>query len=87
LALVKKRLTCGLHCDLRTWRSSWKSLNYTCKVLFLAFVTNRTIAITSSPGEFAFVQGGWHYKILQKIHWFTVFHISIWGNLEFCLGG
>jgi len=28
----------------------------------------------------------WHLKIWQKLHWFIVFYISIFGGLEFCLG-
>jgi len=28
---------------------------------------------------FTFVQGAWHSKIWQKLHWFTVLHNSIWG--------
>jgi len=38
LALVEKRLSCSLHCDLHTWSICWNSSNYTWIVLFLAFV-------------------------------------------------
>jgi len=29
--------------------------------------------------------GTWHSKNWQKLHWFIVFHVSIWGS-ELCLG-
>jgi len=39
-------------------------------------------------GGFAFVRGrAWHSKNWQKLHWFIVFHASIWGGLQLCLGG
>jgi len=38
-------------------------------------------------GVFKFVQNGLDIQIWQKFHGFIVFHISIWGGLELCLGG
>ena len=38
-------------------------------------------------GGFTFVQGGLDIQIWQKFHQLIVFHISIWGGLELCLGG
>jgi len=32
LAVVEKRLTCILQCDLYAWSSCWTSSNYTCTV-------------------------------------------------------
>jgi len=46
----------------------------------------RTVARKSSIGAFTFVQGAWHSKAWQNIHWFILSHISIRGGLEHCLG-
>jgi len=37
-------------------------------------------------GGFAFVRGDWHSKNWQKLHWFIVFHVSIWGVWSFVWG-
>ena len=55
----------------------------------------RTVARKFSIGGFAFLRGvalglcggGWYSKNWQKLNWFIVFHVSIWGGLELCLGG
>ena len=40
-----------------------------------------------SAGVFAFERGGaWHSKNSQKLNWFAVFHVSIWGAWSFVWG-
>ena len=76
-------MACSLHCDLYTWSSCWIYSNYTYIVLFLAFVRyqqNHHQKVFNSR-ETTFVQGDWHSKIWQKIHWCIVFYISILGDL------
>jgi len=48
-------------------------------------VVNRGLCVCA--GSFTFVQRGLDIHSWQKLHWFTMFHISIWGSLELCLGG
>jgi len=36
-------------------------------------------------GALRLCRGAWHSKIWHKLHWFLVFHISIW--LKLCFGG
>jgi len=38
-------------------------------------------------GALRFCGGAWHSKNWQNLNWFTVFHVTIWGGLELCLGG
>jgi len=49
---------------------------------------SRTIAGKSSIGGLYVCagEGGLDIKTWQKFHWFVVFHTSIWGGLELCLG-
>ena len=53
-------------------------------MLFLAFVRyqqNHHQKVFN--WEAVFVQGDWHSKIWQKMHWFIVFHISNLGDFSF----
>jgi len=47
----------------------------------------RTVARKLSVGGLYICTGGLDIQIWQKFHKFTVFHISILGDLELCLGG
>jgi len=42
-----------------------------------------------SPESFKYrlCRGSWHSENWQKLNWFIVFHISIWGGLKLCLVG
>ena len=37
-------------------------------------------------GALCLCGGAWNSKNWQKINWFIVFHVLIWGGLELCLG-
>ena len=48
---------------------------------------NRTVARKFSIGAlWVYAGGAWHSKNWQQLNWFVVFHASIWGGLELCLG-
>jgi len=67
----------------------WPSSNYTCVVLFLAFVhhqQNRRRKVLNREA-LRLCRGAWHSKIWQKIHWFIVFHSSIWETRKFVWWG
>jgi len=58
---------CSLHCDLHTWSSCRTSSNYTCMVLFLAFIRyqqNHRRKVFS--WETTFAQGGVTVQNLTK---------------------
>jgi len=44
-------------------------------------------ALRFCRGALALCGRDWHSKIWQKLNWFIVFHVSILGVLELCLGG
>ena len=44
-------------------------------------------ALRFCRGALRLCEGAWHSKNWQKLHWFIVFHFSIRGSLELCLGG
>ena len=67
----------------------WASSNYTCIVLFLAFLhyqQNRRRKVLNREA-LRLCKGSWNSKIWQKIHWFIVFHSSIWGAWKFVWWG
>ena len=44
-------------------------------------------ALRFCGGALGLFGGAWHSKHWQKLNWFIVFHVSVWGGLELCLGG
>ena len=48
-------------------------------------VFNRGLFV-SAGGLWVCAVGAWHSKNWQKLNWFIVFHLSVWGGMELCLG-
>jgi len=82
----------------KRWRHEWRHRGPPLKIalgplpfnLALPVHRGKTVArkfsiggLCVSAGGFGFVLGG----LTLKLNWFIMFHISIWGDLELCLGG
>ena len=67
----------------------WASSNYTCTVLFLAFVSYQQNHCWKVLNREALhlCRGSYRFKYWQQIHWFIVFHSSIWGAWKFVWWG
>jgi len=61
--------------------SDWTWVIALCWVL----VQNRRQKVFNR-GALRLCRGAWHSEIWQKLHWFEVFHISIWGAWSFVWG-
>jgi len=69
------------HLFLALHPQPWVFSNYTCIVLFQAFVRfpqNHSRKVLNREA-LRLCKGSWYSNIWQKIHWFIVFHSSIWG--------